>query len=387
MSFQQSLALWTNRSLKEKTYFYLTMTPKNLPNKSRLLFFAAVTLLLSSFFTLWFQFETLSFVPRVDPLLVSAFNDRANGGQSKVNILESSGNKIEFSYSLEEGYEYPYAGISIEDSSNNSFDLRNFDVLRISLVATAGEKIPISFNAYPPIYTNPNDPASLVPFEHEIVLKKGQQNYVIPLDQFEVPQWWNKEHQVDSVISFTSLSDAVKTVNIENCTVLPLGAKDQIKIFRLALEKDKSLAYLLFWLGILTLTLGLVSQKMSNKKQLEIFYTPTESSVQNKENPDILGFIGLHYANEELSISTLKQAFGLSEHTITEQIRSGSGMTFKQYLNSIRLTESKRLLKETTLSISEIAYQVGYKNVSHFNRVFKSSEGLAPGAFRNETNP
>ena len=360
------------------------MAPQNAPKWSKYLFVLAGFLLLLSVILFWKQSETLSFVPRKAPLLVSPFNDKGIGGQSETSLLEASANKIEFSYTLKEGYEYPYAGISIEDSNSTLFDLKKFEVLKISLVAKKGEKIPISFNAVHPDYTQANNPASLVPFEFEIVIKEGQQNYEIPLENFEVPQWWNKQHKVDSIIVFKSLMNQIQTVNIENCSVTPLNQKDQIKIFRLVAENDKSLTILFFWLGILTLTSALVVQKLNKRNHLEIIYTPTSAKNKNEAQQDLLGFIGQHYAEEGLSIASLKDNLGLTEHAITAYIKQESGMTFKQYLNSLRLTESKRLLQETKLSISEIAYQVGYSNVSHFNRVFKSSEGTAPSAFRND---
>jgi AraC-like DNA-binding protein len=50
------------------------------------------------------------------------------------------------------------------------------------------------------------------------------------------------------------------------------------------------------------------------------------------------------------------------------------------------MTEAKRLLKESEGTISEIAYSVGYNNVTHFNRVFKTETGIAPGDFRKGEN-
>ena len=57
-------------------------------------------------------------------------------------------------------------------------------------------------------------------------------------------------------------------------------------------------------------------------------------------------------------------------------------MTFKQYLNKIRLSEAKRLLKETDRQIADIAYHVGYKNVTHFHRIFKQNEKISPNEYR-----
>ena len=56
--------------------------------------------------------------------------------------------------------------------------------------------------------------------------------------------------------------------------------------------------------------------------------------------------------------------------------------TFKQYLNIIRITEAKRLLRETDNQITSCAYNVGYNNIPHFNRTFKQLEGISPKEYR-----
>ncbi|HTF85023.1 MAG TPA: helix-turn-helix domain-containing protein, partial [Cellvibrio sp.] len=59
------------------------------------------------------------------------------------------------------------------------------------------------------------------------------------------------------------------------------------------------------------------------------------------------------------------------------------GFTFTGYLNKLRLTEAARLLKEgEDANVAEIAYSVGYKNVSYFNKLFKEEYGCPPKAFK-----
>ena len=57
-------------------------------------------------------------------------------------------------------------------------------------------------------------------------------------------------------------------------------------------------------------------------------------------------------------------------------------MTFRQYLNRIKIHESKRLLLETDRQVTDIAFRVGYKNVTHYNRIFKEMEEVSPNQFR-----
>jgi AraC-like DNA-binding protein len=87
-----------------------------------------------------------------------------------------------------------------------------------------------------------------------------------------------------------------------------------------------------------------------------------------------------------LSILDIQNETGISEAKISAIIKNKSGITFKQFLNKLRLTESKRLLLETDLQVSEVAYKVGYNNVSHFNRIFKEVENCTPNDFRKSTS-
>jgi AraC-like DNA-binding protein len=57
-------------------------------------------------------------------------------------------------------------------------------------------------------------------------------------------------------------------------------------------------------------------------------------------------------------------------------------MTFNAYLNKLRLTEAARLLSgQSEINVMEIAYLVGYNNVSYFGKLFKNEYGCTPGKF------
>lgn len=56
--------------------------------------------------------------------------------------------------------------------------------------------------------------------------------------------------------------------------------------------------------------------------------------------------------------------------------------TFTQYLQQVRISQAKKLLLESDLGVAEIAFQVGFENLSYFNRSFKSLTGVSPLAWR-----
>ena len=60
-------------------------------------------------------------------------------------------------------------------------------------------------------------------------------------------------------------------------------------------------------------------------------------------------------------------------------------MTFKAYLNLVRIKEAKQLLKTTTLKNYEIAESIGFDDPSYFNGLFKKIVGMTPNEYRNSS--
>ena len=76
--------------------------------------------------------------------------------------------------------------------------------------------------------------------------------------------------------------------------------------------------------------------------------------------------------------------FGFSARKISDLIKENYSLSFKQYINNIRFNEAKRLLKESNLPINEIAYKVGFNNISHFNRAFRQYCNCSPQEYRSQ---
>ena len=93
--------------------------------------------------------------------------------------------------------------------------------------------------------------------------------------------------------------------------------------------------------------------------------------------------LATRYADSELDLDTVVSETGVNRNKVNEILKAEMGYTFTGYLNKLRLTEASRLLVENTnASIAEIAYSVGYKNSSYFNRLFKEEYHCTPKAFR-----
>jgi AraC-like DNA-binding protein/ligand-binding sensor protein len=66
--------------------------------------------------------------------------------------------------------------------------------------------------------------------------------------------------------------------------------------------------------------------------------------------------------------------------------KNQTGQTLTDYLTRVRINKAKELLKETSLSISEITFEVGYQNFSSFYRAFKKLEKISPSEFRKSSH-
>ena len=66
--------------------------------------------------------------------------------------------------------------------------------------------------------------------------------------------------------------------------------------------------------------------------------------------------------------------------------KKATGLTFTDYLSRLRIEKAKNLLLNPNLRISEVAYEVGFQSLTHFNRMFRKLTGQSPSAWR-ETLP
>jgi AraC-like DNA-binding protein len=109
----------------------------------------------------------------------------------------------------------------------------------------------------------------------------------------------------------------------------------------------------------------------------------TLEPYRDKEKAAVLKFIATHYTDQELDLEGVVAATGTNRTKVNDVLKSELGMTFTSYLNKLRLTEAARLLSEQgDRTVAEIAYSVGYANVSYFNKLFKEEYGCTPKAFR-----
>ncbi|NMP17288.1 helix-turn-helix transcriptional regulator [Thalassotalea sp. Y01] len=88
------------------------------------------------------------------------------------------------------------------------------------------------------------------------------------------------------------------------------------------------------------------------------------------------------YRDDELSLNSLSTSIAVSENYISETLSQFLNTNFFQFVNSYRVEEAKKLLMDSDMLVSTIAYEVGFKSKSTFNSAFKKIVGTTPTAFK-----
>ncbi len=84
----------------------------------------------------------------------------------------------------------------------------------------------------------------------------------------------------------------------------------------------------------------------------------------------------------DLRESEMAQLSGYSASAFSRVFQRQTGMTFVRYINSMRINRACEMLVSSDSPITEICYEVGFNNLSNFNRQFLAHKKMAPRAFR-----
>lgn len=96
-----------------------------------------------------------------------------------------------------------------------------------------------------------------------------------------------------------------------------------------------------------------------------------------------LNYIHDHY-EEPLSLQDMAAMSGASETYFCRLFKHETGMTFLNYVNSLRIEQACVLLRDTCDNALDICYQVGFNDYTHFGRQFKKNTGTSPAEFRKQ---
>lgn len=88
--------------------------------------------------------------------------------------------------------------------------------------------------------------------------------------------------------------------------------------------------------------------------------------------------------HEAITLDDVGEHFGLSRSLLTREFRRHTGKSFIDYCNARRVEKAAKILAASGESVTAVALESGFSNLSHFHRQFKAMYGLTPAAFRRQ---
>jgi AraC-like DNA-binding protein len=126
--------------------------------------------------------------------------------------------------------------------------------------------------------------------------------------------------------------------------------------------------------ALLFTLLNIVARNMLNEQA-----TNQQAQEGGDKSTILLNYINYHILDsDKMSVAHLSEQFAISPNYFSEYFRKNFGTSFKQYVLTYKLKLAESKLKYTNLTISEVAAQLGFTDVSHLNKIFQKYQGRLP---------
>ncbi|BFM19111.1 helix-turn-helix domain-containing protein [Gilvimarinus japonicus] len=348
-------------------------------------------------------FISQSLLPRGDselPWRASPEDDTSQGGASEAIVLDDTYG-LEYDLFIAPKAQYPAAsvGLVFTDAKGEPrlVDLSRYSELTFTVKCSPANELALMVFTVDERVTKLDDFLTYrSPLSFFSCGEQWQQQR-IDLTRLETPQWWLTNFDFKLSMSEYSLQQVPKIL-FASTTQSPQNQLLHVRFNQLELAgKEWGYVYCVaVFLFVLWTIAGVwlfrqhtraltesLKRKIQQDRPLVAYQQLSVEPKRDKDSDAILRYLTTEYANPELNLEALVNAIGVSRTKINDILKAELGFTFTGYLNKLRLTEAARLLSESKdVSVGEIAYSVGYKNISYFNKLFKEEYGCSPKVFR-----
>lgn len=97
---------------------------------------------------------------------------------------------------------------------------------------------------------------------------------------------------------------------------------------------------------------------------------------------DLMSYIEEHIADDTLSVPSLAEQMNMSQTTLYRKLKSMVGLSPADFFRKVKMRRAVQYLVTSDLSISQVAYSVGFSDPKYFSKCFKHEMGLTPGEYR-----
>ncbi|WP_179298537.1 AraC family transcriptional regulator [Evansella halocellulosilytica] len=123
-----------------------------------------------------------------------------------------------------------------------------------------------------------------------------------------------------------------------------------------------------------------LNRAYKNEQQINLIKShqmlPMKKVVKN-----MLEYIDSHY-KEDINLEEVAKSLNVNPSYLSREFKKALGFSLIEFITSKRVRTAREMLRNTSLSVTEIASDIGYNNVTHFHWTFKKLIGISPGQFR-----
>ncbi len=242
----------------------------------------------------------------------------------------------------------------------------------------------INDNQYP--YSD-NDIFLLTPAdEHSLLIQQTTQICVISFNKI----YFSKNHNHNS-LDFSELFKQIEYILSHSNYLKPRlfntpYEKELIQHTIMVLQaeyQNKKGYYELIIQNQIFLVLTLIARKINENIIAPIAQLPQADFIL-----EVIRYIQDNiYNNDSLKIEYIAKHFCKSANSLTNQFKTNTGTTIKNFILDFRLNIVKQRLINGNFTISELAHQLGFTDESHLNKMFKNRYNISPKAYKQQHNP
>ncbi len=144
-----------------------------------------------------------------------------------------------------------------------------------------------------------------------------------------------------------------------------------------------------FEILVSTINSALKFQKRVNQSKKKIEVQPAEVEIVSRDEKlvqDALALVEKNISNSDFSVEEMSHELGYSRGHLYQRMVKVTGQTPMDFIRNIRMKRAAELLEKSQMTVSEVAYSVGYNNPKLFSRYFKSIYKMYPSEYMNKNS-
>ena len=326
--------------------------------------------------------------------------DEFQAGQSFIQLNDANFS-LDFDLKLSTEAEFPGASVGMEfrDATGElqTQNLSRFDTVSFRVKCSRADVLSLMIFTPDEEVTKPGEYLSYRAPTAFFSCNDSWRQVSLDLTRMELPQWWLDMFHLQLSMSDYSLAKVAK-IQFGTSHQSPRDQQMRVQITDLVLGGWDSRYIYAYVVGLLMLwggfaiwffrqhslaLIGDLKSKFLRDRPLVAYQQLSIEPLMDRDKDALLRYMAVEYVNPELNMDTVVSAIGVSRTKINDILKAELGYTFIGYLNKLRLTEAARLLVAVDeANIANIAYSVGYKSPSYFNKLFKEEYGCTPKAFK-----